>query len=162
MTMKRIILTIALLVAGAVCAGAQDLSVLSKAARMAYDYLSAEGYKPTIDEEDDVVFKAEGYTFFVDNDKSDDTYLQIVLPYIMALEEDDLLSSVAGMAACNKITQDKKLVQAYITDDGDVMLCTDTYIGSAGNMDEFIGSSITFMIRAVSAFRDEYSELLKD
>ena len=95
MTMKRIILTIALLVAGAVCAGAQDLSVLSKAARMAYDYLSAEGYKPTID-------------------------------------------------------------------DGDVMLCTDTYIGSAGNMDEFIGSSITFMIRAVSAFRDEYSELLKD
>ena len=126
MTMKRIILTIALLAAGAVCAGAQDLSVLSKAARMAYDYLSAEGYKPTID------------------------------------EEDDLLSSVAGMAACNKITQDKKLVQAYITDDGDVMLCTDTYIGSAGNMDEFIGSSITFMIRAVSAFRDEYSELLKD
>ena len=159
--MKKIIITLALLLA-AVCVNAQNLSVLSKAARMAYDYLSSEGYKPTIDEDDDVLFKAEGYSFYVDNDKSDDTYLQIVLPYIMELEEDDLLSSMAAMAACNQITQDNKIVQAYITDDGDVMLCTDTYIGSAGNMNEFIDSSIIFMIRAVSAFRDEYKSMMED
>ena len=159
--MKKIIITLALLLA-AVCVNAQNLSVLSKAARMAYDYLSSEGYKPTIDEDDDVLFKAEGYSFYVDNDKSDDTYLQIVLPYIMELEEDDLLSSMAAMAACNQITQDKKIVQAYITDDGDVMLCTDTYIGSAGNMNEFIDSSIIFMIRAISAFHDQYNELMAD
>ena len=159
--MKKIIIALALLLA-AVCVNAQNLSVLSKAARMAYDYLSSEGYKPTIDEDDDVLFKAEGYSFYVDNDKSDDTYLQIVLPYIMELEEDDLLSSMAAMAACNQITQDKKIVQAYITDDGDVMLCTDTYIGSAGNMNEFIDSSIIFMIRAISAFHDQYNELMAD
>lgn len=159
--MKKIIITLALLLA-AVCVNAQNLSVLSKAARMAYDYLSSEGYKPTIDEDDDVLFKAEGFSFYVDNDKSDDTYLQIVLPYIMELKEDDLLSSMAAMAACNQITQDKKIVQAYITDDGDVMLCTDTYIGSAGNMNEFIDSSIAFMIRAVSAFHEEYKSMMED
>ena len=159
--MKKIIITLALLLA-AVCVNAQNLSVLSKAARMAYDYLSSEGYKPTIDEDDDVLFKAEGFSFYVDNDKSDDTYLQIVLPYIMELKEDDLLSSMAAMAACNQITQDKKIVQAYITDDGDVMLCTDTYIGSAGNMNEFIDSSIAFMIRAVSAFGEEYRSLMEE
>jgi hypothetical protein len=159
--MKKIIITLALLLA-AVCVNAQNLSVLSKAARMAYDYLSSEGYKPTIDEDDDVLFKAEGFSFYVDNDKSDDTYLQIVLPFIMELKEDDLLSSMAAMAACNQITQDKKIVQAYITDDGDVMLCTDTYIGSAGNMNEFIDSSIAFMIRAVSAFHEEYKSMMED
>ncbi len=159
--MKKIIIALALLLA-AVCVNAQNLSVLSKAARMAYDYLSSEGYKPTIDEDDDVLFKAEGFSFYVDNDKSDDTYLQIVLPYIMELKEDDLLSSMAAMAACNQITQDKKIVQAYITDDGDVMLCTDTYIGSAGNMNEFIDSSIAFMIRAVSAFHEEYNSMMED
>ncbi len=159
--MKKIIIALALLLA-AVCVNAQNLSVLSKAARMAYDYLSSEGYKPTIDEDDDVLFKAEGFSFYVDNDKSDDTYLQIVLPYIMELKEDDLLSSMAAMAACNQITQDKKIVQAYITDDGDVMLCTDTYIGSAGNMNEFIDSSIAFMIRAVSAFHEEYKSMMED
>ena len=159
--MKKIIITLALLLA-AVCVNAQNLSVLSKAARMAYDYLASEGYKPSIDEDDDVLFKAEGYSFYVDNDKSDDTYLQIVLPYIMELDEDDLMSTMAAMAACNQITQDKKIVQAYITDDGDVMLCTDTYIGSAGNMNEFIDSSIIFMIRAISAFHDQYNELMAD
>ena len=159
--MKKIIIALALLLA-AVCVNAQNLSVLSKAARMAYDYLSSEGYKPTIDEDDDVLFKAEGFSFYVDNDKSDDTYLQIVLPFIMELEEDDLLSSMAAMAACNQITQDKKIVQAYITDDGDVMLCTDTYIGSAGNMNEFIDSSIAFMIRAVSAFHEEYRSMMEE
>jgi|GEM_PF-6549503 len=159
--MKKIIITLALLLA-AVCVNAQNLSVLSKAARMAYDYLASEGYKPSIDEDDDVVFKAEGYSFYVDNDKSDDTYLQIVLPYIMELDEDDFLSSMAAMAACNQITQNKKIVQAYISDDGDVMLCTDTYIGSAGNMNEFIDSSIIFMIRAISAFHDEYESMMKE
>ena len=159
--MKKIIITLALLLA-AVCVNAQNLSVLSKAARMAYDYLASEGYKPSIDEDDDVVFKAEGYSFYVDNDKSDDTYLQIVLPYIMELDEDDFLSNMAAMAACNQITQNKKIVQAYISDDGDVMLCTDTYIGSAGNMNEFIDSSIIFMIRAISAFHDEYESMMKE
>ena len=42
--MKKLILVVALSLA-AVCASAQDLSVLSKAARMAYNWLAEEGYK---------------------------------------------------------------------------------------------------------------------
>lgn len=156
--MKKIILSIALLIAGALCLNAQNLSVLSKAARMAYDYLSNEGYKPTIDEDDDVLFKAEGYTFYVDNDKSDDTYLQIVLPYVHEVDAEDLVET---LATCSRITSEKKLVQAFV-DDGDVMFCTDTYIGSGGNMNEFIDSSITFMIRALSAFREIYTDYMSD
>ena len=159
--MKKIIITLALLLA-AVCVNAQNLSVLSKAARMAYDYLASEGYKPSIDEDDDVVFKAEGYSFYVDNTKSDDTYLQIVLPYLMEVDTEDLVQFWSAMGACNEVTHNIKLVQAYISDDGDVMLCTDTYIGSAGNMNEFIDSSIIFMIRAISAFHDEYESMMKE
>lgn len=158
--MKKFFIAAALLFAVAFCAGAQNLSVLSKAARLAYDYLQKEGYKPYIDEDEDVVFKAEGYAFYVDNTKSDETYLQIVLPFIMEVDDDDLVQTFAAMAACNDITMEKKLVQAYI-DEGDVMFATDTYIGS-GNMDEFIDSSITFMIRAVSAFRETYNEYMAD
>ena len=44
--MKKLILVVALSLAAAVCACAQDLSVLSKAARMAYNWLAEEGYKP--------------------------------------------------------------------------------------------------------------------
>ena len=52
--MKKLILVVALSLAAAVCATAQDLSILSKAARMAYDWLASEGYKPSIDEDNDV------------------------------------------------------------------------------------------------------------
>jgi hypothetical protein len=160
--MKRIVLSIALLVAGALCVNAQDLSVLSKAARMAWDFLSSEGYKPYIDEDDDVVFKAEGYTFYVDNTPSDGNYLVIVMPYLRQVDSDDLLATFAAMAACNEITREKKLVQAYISDDGDVMFCADTYIGSAGNMNEFLDAAITFMIRGLKSFNDLYNEYMED
>ncbi len=159
--MKKLLLVLALSFAAALCASAQNLSVLGKAARLAYDYLSKEGYKPYIDEDDDVVFKAEGYSFYVDNTKSDETYLQIVMPNMMEVDADDTAQLLAVLGACNQITQSKKLVQAFVSDDGDLTFVTDTYIGS-GDMDEFIDSSITFMIRSVSAFSELYREYLGD
>lgn len=159
--MKKLLLVLALSFAAALCASAQDLSVLGKAARLAYDYLSKEGYKPYIDEDDDVVFKAEGYSFYVDNTKSDETYLQIVMPNMMEVDVDNTAQLLAVLGACNQITQSKKLVQAFVSDDGDLTFVTDTYIGS-GDMDEFIDTSITFMIRSVSAFSELYQEYLGD
>ena len=160
--MKKLIIAVALFFAAAFCADAQNLSVLSKAARLAYDYLKKEGYSPELDEDDDVIFEAEGYTFYVDNTKSDDTYLQIVLPFLMEVDFDDVAQTFAALAACSDITMEKKLVQAYISDDGDVMFATDTYIGSSGNMNEFIDMSIGFMIRAISAFNEAYTGYMED
>ena len=160
--MKKLVIAVALLFAAALCASAQNLSVLGKAARMAWDFLSSEGYKPYIDEDNDVVFKAEGYTFYVDNTPSDENYLGIVMPFLMEVDNDDLLSTFAAMAACNEITREKKLVQAYISDEGDVMFCADTYIGSAGNMNEFLDTAITFMIRGLKSFNDLYNEYMED
>lgn len=160
--MKKLVIAVALLFAAAFCAGAQNLSVLSKAARAAYDFLSKEGYKPYIDEDDDVVFKAQGYSFYVDNTKSDDTYLQIVLPYLMEVDTEDLVQFWSAMGACNEVTHNIKLVQAYIDDDGDVMFATDTYLGNDGKMDEFIDASITYMIRAIDSFNEYYKDFMED
>lgn len=160
--MKKLVIAVALLFAAAFCAGAQNLSVLSKAARAAYDFLSKEGYKPYIDEDDDVVFKAQGYSFYVDNTKSDDTYLQIVLPYLMEVDTEDLAQFWSAMGACNEVTHNIKLVQAYIDDDGDVMFATDTYLGNDGKMDEFIDASITYMIRAIDSFNEYYKDFMED
>ena len=132
--MKKLLLVLALSFAAALCASAQDLSVLGKAARLAYDYLSKEGYKPYIDEDDDVVFKAEGYSFYVDNTKSDETYLQIVMPNMMEVDLDNTAQLLAVLGACNQITQSKQLVHAFCRDDAYLTFVTDTYIGS-GNMD---------------------------
>ena len=69
--MKKLLLVLALSFAAALCASAQDLSVLGKAARLAYDYLSKEGYKPYIDEDDDYdedKLTEESYRTTIDED----------------------------------------------------------------------------------------------
>ena len=57
--MKRFFITLTLLFAAIVAVNAQ-VGNLSKAAKLAYDYLQKEGYRPTIDEDNDVLFKAQG------------------------------------------------------------------------------------------------------
>ena len=89
-------------------------------------------------------------------------YLQIVLPYLMEVDPEDLVQFWSAMGACNEVTHNIKLVQAYIDDDGDVMFATDTYLGNDGKMDEFIDASITYMIRAIDSFNEYYKDFMED
>ena len=141
--MKKILLALALSLA-AVCATAQDLSVLGKAARMAYDYLSKEGYRPEIDEDNDVAFKVQGYTFYAENNTDDPTLLRFMAPYIYEVD----------------FTRSKKLVRAAINSGGGVTLYADTYIGQGDNdMTEFIEAAIDFMVRGIPIWRESFKEL---
>lgn len=50
--MKRFFITLTLLFAAALAVNAQTGN-LSKAAKLAYNYLQSEGYRPSIDEDND-------------------------------------------------------------------------------------------------------------
>ena len=159
--MKKVFFAIALLCAATVCGKAQDLSSLSRAARLTFVYLQDEGYKPSIDKDRDVVFKAQGYTFYIDNTTDDSTYLRIVMPSIKNLGNDpEAYELLAALAACNEMTREKKLVKAYLDDDGKVSLSAETYIGSSPDISEFIDTAINFMIRISSSWRERYNELV--
>jgi hypothetical protein len=159
--MKRIFFAIFLSFVAILCGNAQSLSSLSKAARLSYVYLQDEGYKPRIDEDQDVVFKAQGYSFYVDSDVSDNTYLRIVMPTIKNLGEDAALTDLlAALAACNDITREKKLVKASVDDDGKVSLSCETYIGGSPDISEFVDTAIDFMIRVYTSWHDKYKEYL--
>ena len=162
--MKKLVIAVSLLFAAVICARAQQsVSVLGKAARLAYDFLVEEGYKPSIDEDDDVIFKAQGYSFYVDNNVNDETYLRVVLPAIEELEdEDDIAATFAALATCSDITRTKKLVKAYMSDEGVVSLAAETYLGSSGNMDEFLDTAIDFLIRSCKSWRETYKDYLDD
>ena len=159
--MKKLLLVCALLCTAAVCVNAQNLSSLSKAAKLAYNYLQNEGYKPYIDEDNDVVFKVQGYSFYVDNNRDDETYLRIVLPAIKELDDDDdIAETLAALASCNEITRTKKLVMAYMSDEGVVSLATETYIGDSPDISEFVDTSIDFLIRSCTSWREKFKEFL--
>ena len=155
--MKKLIIAVVLLVLSAVCASAQDLSKLSKAVRSAYDFLKEEGYKPEVDEDNDVVFKAQGIWFYLDNYPQDDTYLKVVLPEIKEIDVDNILQKEAALIACNEITRTKKLLQAYMWPDGTIEFSTATYIPSSGEVDEFVAASIDYMMAAVSPWVEAFN-----
>ena len=156
--MKKAFFVIALLCATIVCGNAQNLSSLSRAARLAFTYLQDEGYKPSIDEDEDVVFKAQGFSFYISSDTGDNTYLRIVMPTIKNLGDDpDYSELLAALAACNEMTREKKLVKAYLADNGKVSLSAETYIGNSPDISEFVDTAIDFMIRVASAWREKYN-----
>ena len=158
--MRKAFFAIALLCATMVCGKAQDLSSLSRAARLTFVYLQDEGYKPSIDEDRDVIFKAQGFTFYIDNNTDDGTYLRIVMPVIKSLGDDpEATELLAALAACNEMTREKKLVKAYLLDDGSVSLSAETYIGSSPDISEFIDTAINFMIRVRSSWLERYNEI---
>lgn len=157
--MKKLFLAIALSVTAAVCVNAQNLSSLSKAARLAYDYLAKEGYKPTIDEDNDVAFKYQGYNLYVDNDTSDPTYLDIYAPGVYEVDLDDAEQVSDILTVCNNYNRSKKMIKVYLNKAGGVTFSSECYIGDSKDLTEVIETTLDFMMRGIPIFRDMYNEL---
>ena len=88
------------------------------------------------------VFKAQGIWFYLDNYPQDDTYLKVVLPEIHEVDVNNARQKEAALFACNEITRGKKLLQAYMWQDGTIEFCTATYIPSSGEVDELDRKSV--------------------
>lgn len=156
--MKKLLLVFALSLT-AVCAMAQNLSSLSKAARMAYEYLDKEGYKPYIDEDGDVSFKVQGTLFYVDNDKDDTTLLRMIAPGVYKIDTDNVVEEYTALSACNDFNRTKKLIRAAISSSGSVSFIADTYVGEGKNdMTEFLETAIDFMTRGFASWRELFNE----
>jgi hypothetical protein len=161
--MKKLILVAALSLAAAVCASAQDLSVLSKAARMAYDWLANEGYKPTIDEDNDVEFKVQGEYFYIDNDTNDPTLLRFLVPNVYEVDFSDEDQVMNALLTCNEFTRSKKLVSAAINRAGGVTFFASTYLAANnGDMSEFMETAIDFITRGIKSWLEIYNEMAAD
>ncbi len=61
----------------------------SDLARLAFEYLADEGYRPCYDDAGDVVFKCEGLVYIVEFFESDLAFARIVLPGIQDIDDDN-------------------------------------------------------------------------
>jgi hypothetical protein len=163
--MKRLVISL-ILMCGALCyADAQDSSGLPKAARIAYNWLYNEGYRPYVDEDGDVSFKAQGYYLYISVDSDDPEYLQLVMPSIKTIDmdaEDSIIATYCALAACNEMTRDKKLVKAYMSDSGTVSLSCETYIDDSPNVGDYLSTAINFITRVCGQWLETYNGLMED
>jgi len=85
-------------------------------AKLYMDYLTAEGYRPYVDEDGDVIFKSEGLTYIIIIDANDEEYFRLVLPNFWGIESGEEL--VRALYAANHATQTTKVAKVYVRSDG--------------------------------------------
>lgn len=163
--MKKLILVLALSLA-AFCAFAQgDVSKLSTATRLAYDYLNQKEYLNAIDEENDVQFVVNNRAFYLLNTEKDPTLIRISMPSVYSVDLNDDAQLLATLKAINLYNRKMKLVKPGLSDDGEIFFFSDTYIGTAKTVEdisEYMDCAIDFMLQAVDTwleyFKEEYNK----
>jgi hypothetical protein len=89
-----------------------ELSALKKQrAEMFRQYLTAEGYLPTIDEDGDVLFKSEGLSFLIIPDEQDGEFFRLALPNFWSIDDEDERERVK--IACLEVAKSLKVVKLY-------------------------------------------------
>jgi len=124
----RIVLTpvlgaLALLI---VPATAQDEEDRGDELRQMYmEYLTDEGYRPSVDKDGDVVFKYEGHTYFVDVHNKDAEFFMLALANIWPIESEEERLQV--LAAADYVNREAKAAKVSTKDD-DVWITVEMFV----------------------------------
>jgi hypothetical protein len=111
----------AVLMISSVCFAEQGLMQLDKdkglmtkesLQKMYLEYLTTEGYKGEIDNDGDVRFKSEGFTYYISVDEKDQQFFRLVLPQIY--EFDEAKEGSKAVAACEYATGRTKVAKVSI------------------------------------------------
>ncbi len=115
------------------------------------DFLTEEGFRPSTDDDGDVVFKFEGGTYVVLTAQGDPTYLSVVYPYFWDIEDDDERRRVHEAVAHAHRTV--RLGRLTVLDD-DVNASVSAYLPDGQAYRSVFLRSLGALKAAVNAFRD--------
>jgi len=160
--MKKLILVLALSLAAAVCVRAQgDVSKLSTATRLAYEYLNQKGYITAIDDDNDVEFVVKDRGFYLLNNQKDPTLLRISMPSVYSVDLNDGAQVLASLKAINLYNRKMKLVKPGLSDEGEIFFFADTYTGTAKTVEdvtEYMDCVIDFMFQAIDTWLEYFKQ----
>ena len=79
------------------------------------EFLQEEGYRPSIDDDGDIMFKSQGSTLFIRTYNDDDVYLKVMLPGFWSIESDQERAKVYYVA--NKVASEYKVAKVNVIKD---------------------------------------------
>lgn len=115
------------------------------------DFLTAEGYRPSVDEDGDVLFKHEGGHYYISVADEDELFFQLVYPRFWSIEDEDERGRVLNNA--NEINLRFKVVKIY-TRDGDTTATLECFMNSLDDFKGYFERCMRAVQRAVSEFRE--------
>jgi Putative bacterial sensory transduction regulator len=79
------------------------------------DYLTEEGYRPTVDDDGDLVFKCEGKVYILYASESDKSFFRLVFPNFWAIESEEERQRV--YQSCTLANAQVKVAKIYTVGD---------------------------------------------
>jgi hypothetical protein len=117
-----------------------------------HDFLSKEGFRPTVSESGSVIFKHEGGNFFLAANEDDVPYFQLVFPGIWAIESD--AERARAHVAASKATSDTKVAKVYVSGDN-VYVAVELFLPDIEQFSKIFDRALRVCRIAAKGFADE-------
>ena len=119
------------------------------------NYLQNEGLMPKKDEDGDIVFKYQMKNFIIFDTTDDEQYLQIALPGIYDVTEENL---VEVLAACTSVNRGIKVAKVIITGDNkSVWVVYESMLDTTPVYDDIVPRSLEILMAAQKSFYETIS-----
>ncbi len=136
--------------------GQMDKAVLQK---IYLDYLREEGYQPRVDEDGDVQFKREGFTYFISVDENDPEFFGLMLPNIWEIESDE--ERLYALFACNEATANTKVAKAQVVGDN-VWISAEVFLEKPDDFRKIIHRAFSAMDSALEKYVNTMRQFMDD
>jgi hypothetical protein len=125
-------------------------------AKLYMEYLAQEGYRPSINSDGDVVFKAEGLTHRILIDEKDEEYFSMVIFIIWEIENSEDLPR--AVRAANAATRDTKVAKLHVDETGKYVTASlEMYVSPPENFAHTCNRCIHTLKYAVDKFVQQMS-----
>lgn len=127
---------------------------MSGSAQMYMEYLTQEGYRPSVDGDGDVVFKEEGRTYYIEVDTEDQGYFRVVFPNFWCIESDEERERV--LVAANHATMQTKVAKVYLRADGeDTSAAVELFLAHPKDFSAVFQRAMSALKASVRTFREK-------
>jgi hypothetical protein len=133
----------------------QDTPSKGALQKMYMSYLSDEGYKPEIDPDGDIRYKAEGKTYCIIIDEKDPRYFRLVLANIWKIESEGERRKV--LVAVDYSNAQTKVSKSYTLNDN-VWVCVELFVTKPEDFKPLFSRSSAALARGLANFLKKMQE----
>lgn len=92
-----------------------------------------------------LIFRYQGGAFIISDNSNDEQYFQLIMPNIYEVSS---FQKAQAMQVINKLNMEIKCLKATMQDDGHIWLCTEIFVDSTPEIDEFMDRLFSILFAA--------------
>jgi hypothetical protein len=120
------------------------------------DFLTQEGYRPSIDEDGDILFKSEGKTLCLSFDEQDEQFVRLYMPNFWGIDDEEERRLVEQ--ACLETTKSMKVAKVFPIEDS-VWTAVELFQYPIHALTELLPRWIALLHGSVRCFRSNMERL---